>query len=184
MKTGVCVVASIICVSACSKGPTVHLQNATGNEVAQAVTKSGVINSGSAVQPGLWEIKATYSEMNIPGLPPQYAEKMKQDMAADREKPSHHCITPADVKKPDESFFGGDKDCKFQHFNMGGGTMDVAMVCNREGTTQTMNMTGSYTPTSYSLDMAMNASGGRESGMSIKGHIDGRRVGECTGKED
>jgi hypothetical protein len=110
---------------------------------------------------------------------------MKQDMAMGRDKPSHHCIKAEDVKQPSENFFGGDKDCKFQHFTMGGGKMDVAMLCKAEGTTRTMNMSGTYTPTGYSLDMAMNASGeGQENGMNIKGHIDAHRVGECTGKED
>ena len=185
MKYAVCVIASVLCLAACNKGPKVDLHNASGNQVAQAVKQSGMMNSGSPIEPGLWETKATYSEIDIPGLPPQYAEKMKQDMAMGRDKPSHHCIKPEDVKQPSESFFGADKDCKFQHFTMGGGKMDVAMLCKAEGTTRTMNMSGTYTPTTYSLDMAMNASGeGQESGMSIKGHIESHRVGECTGKED
>jgi hypothetical protein len=184
MKSAAYVVASILCLSACNKGPTVELKNASGKQVAQAVQEKGLMNSGSMIEPGLWESKATYSEMNIPGLSPQYAEKMKQSMAQSREKPSHHCITEADLKKPKEDFFGADKDCKFQHFTMGGGKMDIAMVCNREGSTQTMNMSGTYTPTTYSLEMAMNSSGGQENGMSIKGHIDSRRIGQCTGKSD
>lgn len=185
MKQLACVAASVLCLTACNKGPQVNLKNATGNQVAEAVKQSGVMSSDSTIQPGLWETTGTYSEVKIPGLPPQEAEKMKQEMADGHDKPSHHCITPEDVKKPSESFFGGDKDCKFQHFTMGGGKMDVAMVCKEEGSTRTMNMTGSYTPTTYSLDMSMNATGeGQEGGMSMKGHIEGRRVGECTGKED
>jgi hypothetical protein len=71
MKHAVCVLASVICLSACNKGPTVELHNATGNQVAQAVSKAGVMNSDTMIEPGLWETKATYSELNIPGLPPQ-----------------------------------------------------------------------------------------------------------------
>jgi hypothetical protein len=68
---------------------------------------------------------------------------------------------------------------------MGAGKMDIAMVCSREGSTQTMNMSGNYTPTTYSLDMAMKASGGEEGGMSVKGHIDSHRVAaQCTDKQD
>jgi hypothetical protein len=49
--------------------------------------------------------------------------------------------------------------------------------------TQTTNMSGSYTPTTYSLDM--NSSGsGPQSGMTMKMHVDASRVGECTGKDD
>jgi len=184
MKHAVCVVASVLCLSACNKGPTVELHNASGNQVAKAVAASGMMNSDTMIEPGLWETKATYSEMNIPGLPPQYAEKMKQSMAEAREKPSHHCITEADVKKPKEDFFGADKSCKYDHFTMGAGKIDVAMVCHREETTQDMKISGSYTPTSYSIDTAMTGTGGRENGMSMKMHVDAQRFGECTGKDD
>ena len=34
------------------------------------------------VEPGLWQSKATVQEMNIPGMPPQYATKMKQEIEA------------------------------------------------------------------------------------------------------
>jgi hypothetical protein len=47
-----------------------------------------------------------------------------------------------------------------------------------------MNVTGTYTPTSYSIDTAMNGSGGHQNGMTMKMHVDARRVGECTGKDD
>lgn len=181
MKHLICVAATVVCLGACNKGPSVNLKNASGNEVSQAVKQSGVM--AETIEPGLWQSKTTISEMNIPGLPPQMAGKMKQSMAEGRMRPSRHCVTEADVKKPKEDFFGADKDCKFQRFTMGNGKMDIAMVCNREGSTQTMNMSGSYTPTTYSLDMAMNARGGEGEGMSMKGHVDARRVGQCTGKE-
>lgn len=182
MKYAVCVIATVACLGACNKGPTVNLKNASGNEVAQAVKQSGVM--ADTIEPGLWQSKTTIKEMNIPGMPPQMAAKMKQSMAEGQVHSGSHCVTEADVKKPKENFFGADKDCKFQHFAMGGGKMDIAMVCNREGSTQTMNMSGTYTSTTYSLDMAMNASGGDGQGMSMKGHVDAQRVGQCTGKDE
>ena len=184
MKLAICAVASILSLTACNKGPTVDLKNASGNEVAAAVKQSGVMNSDSMIEPGLWQAKADVQEMNIPGMPPQYAAQMKQRMAQDRGKPSSHCITEADVKKPKENFFGGDKSCKYQRFTMGGGKIDIAMVCAEEGANRTMNMSGNYTPTTYSMDMAMTGSGGDQNGMSMKMHIDAQRVGQCTGKED
>ena len=183
MKPAVCVAASVLCLSACNKGPEVELHNATGNQVAQAVTTAGVMNSDSMVQPGLWESKVAVQEMNIPGMPPQYAAKMKQEMAEHRNSSSKHCIKPEDVKKPKEDFFGADKSCKYNHFTMGGGKIDIQMVCREENMTQTTNMSGSYTPTTYSLDM--NSTGtGPQQGMTMKMHVDAKRIGECTGKED
>jgi anaerobic selenocysteine-containing dehydrogenase len=91
MKYAVCVVASVV-LAGCNEGPTVELHNATGQQVAQAVTKAGVMNSDSMVEPGLWRSKATVEEMNIPGIPAQYAAQMKQNMAEHRNDSSSHCI--------------------------------------------------------------------------------------------
>lgn len=183
MKHAVCVAASIIALSACNKGPKVELNNATANQVASAVKQSGVMNSETMIEPGLWQSKVTVAEMNIPGLPPQYAEKMKQSLAENRNRTNSHCITAADVKKPKEDFFGADESCKYRHFTMGGGKIDIQMVCSEEGATQTTNMSGSYTPTSYSMDMSSSGSGGDQAGMSMKMHVDSERIGACTGKE-
>jgi len=49
--------------------------------------------------------------------------------------------------------------------------------------TQTTNLSGSYTPTTYSLDMASNGTGPQQ-GMTMKMHVDAQRVGECTAKDD
>ena len=184
MKHAAYALASVLCLAGCNKGPEVSLHNATGNQVTQAVRQSGVMTSDSMVQPGLWESKVTVQEMNMPGMPAEYADKMKQSMAERRNQSSKHCITPADVKKPKEDFFGADKSCKYDHFTMGGGEIDVAMVCHQEDSTQNMNISGSYTPTSYSIDTSMTGSGGSEQGMSMKMHVDASRVGECTGKDD
>jgi maltoporin len=87
------------------------------------------------------------------------------------------------VKKPKEDFFGADKSCRYDHFTMGGGKIDIAMVCKQENMTNTTTMSGTYTPTTYSMDMNMNGSGPQQ-GMTMKMHVDAQRVGECTGKED
>jgi hypothetical protein len=176
---------AVLSLAACNKGPQVNLKNATAGEVTQAVKQSGVMNGDRMVEPGLWESKVTVQEMNIPGMPAQYADRMKQSMAEHQQQTSKRCLTPGEVKKPKEDFFAGqDKSCKYQHFTMGDGKIDIQMVCSEEGSTQTTNMSGSYTPTSYSMDMSSNASGGGEKGMTMKMHVDSRRVGECTGKDE
>jgi hypothetical protein len=185
MNRAALLIAAALPLAACDNSKKVDLHNATGNQVAQAVTKSGVMNGDTMVEPGLWRSKVSVLEMNIPGIPPAYQAKMKQSMVESRNQASSHCITAEDVKKPKEDFFGADKSCKYAHFTMGGGKIDIQMVCNEEGTTQTTNMAGTYTPTSYSMDMSSSGSGGGEAkGMSMKMHVDSQRVGECTGKDD
>ena len=184
MKQTMILIAGAAVLVSCNKGPEVSLRNATGNQVTEAVKQSGVMTSDSMVQPGLWESKVTIQDLNFPGMPAQYLDKMKQSIAEHRNESSKHCVTPAEVKRPKEDFFGADKNCKYDHFTMGGGRIDVAMVCHEEDTTNNMNVTGTYTPTSYSIDTSMNGSGGRQNGMTMKMHVDAQRVGECTGKDD
>ena len=183
MKPVICVAASILTLAACNKGPEVDLHNASGNQVSTAVQQSIATTGNTMVQPGLWESKVSVLEMNVPGIPPQYADRMKQELAKHRNDSNRHCIKPEDVKKPKEDFFGADKSCRYDHFTMGGGKIDIQMWCREENLTQTTNMAGSYTPTSYSLDM--NSSGsGPQKGMTMKMHVDAKRIGECTGKDD
>lgn len=184
MKHVVWVAASVLCLVGCNKGPTVSVKNATGNQVVAAVKESGVMTSGSMIEPGLWQSKVVIQEMTMPGLPPEYADKMKQSIAAHRNDVNKHCVTEADVKKPKADFFGAGKECKYDHFTMGGGKIDIAMACQREGATNNMKVSGSYTPTTYSVDTAMTGTGGREGGMSMKMHVDAQRIGQCTGKDD
>jgi hypothetical protein len=118
-------------------------------------------------------------------MPPEMASRMKTLMAERQEKSNSHCITPDQVKKPKEDFFGGqDKSCHYAQFTMGGGKIDLQMVCNREGMTQTMTMKGTYTPTTYSMDMSSEGTGGEQGNMSMKMHVDSQRIGECSAKED
>ena len=185
MKYAVCVVACVVGLSACNSSPKVDLHNASGNDVVAAVKQSGVMSSDSSmIQPGLWQSKVTVQEMNIPGMPPEMAARMKGAMENRQQRTSSHCVKPEDVKKPKEEFFGShDNSCKYAHFAMGGGKMDIQMVCKEEETTQTSTMTGTYTPTSYSMDVSSQGTGGAQGGMSMKMHVDASRVGECTGKE-
>jgi hypothetical protein len=184
MKTAYCVLAYVVALTACDKSPEVDLHNATGNQVVAAVKESGVMTS-DMIEPGLWQSKVTLHEVNIPGMPPEMASRMKAMMAERQEKANSHCITAAQVKKPKADFFGGqDKSCHYAQFTMGGGKIDIAMVCSREGMTQTMNMKGTYTPTTYSMDMSSQGSGGEQGNMTMKMHVDSQRVGECSAKED
>ena len=148
-----------------------------------AVQQSGVMSSGSMVEPGLWQSKATVLEMNVPGMPPEYAAKMKQSLAEHRNEASKHCITAADVKKPKEDFFGAEQILPLRPFHDGWRKDRHRDGVQAESLTQTTNMSGSYTPTTYSLDMS-SAGTGPEQGMTMKMHVDAQRIGECTGKED
>jgi len=182
MNYRMCVMASALMAAACNKGPEVDLKNASVNQVAEAVKQSGMTTGDTMIEPGLWQSKVTVLEMNVPGIPAQYAEKMKQSLAEHRNDTNSHCVTPEEAKRPKEDFFGADKSCRYEHFTMGGGKIDIQMVCNHEGAAQTTSMAGTYTPTTYSMDMASSGSAGAQGNMSMKMHVDSKRVGECSAK--
>ena len=184
MRPAARLIVPFLVLAGCDNSPQVDLHNASGNQVAQAVRQSGMMTGDTMVEPGLWQSKVTVLEMHIPGMPAAFADKMKQSMAEHQQQSSRHCLTKEDVKKPKEGFFAGqDKSCHYAHFTMGGGKMDIQMVCDMEGATQTTDMAGSYTPTSYSMDMSSHGSAGGEKGMVMKMHVDSQRIGECSGKD-
>ena len=82
------------------------------------------------VRPGLWESKVTIEKFDMPGMPPEMAQRMKTMMAQNQEHDFQSCLTPEDVKRPKEDFFAGKNNkCRYDHFTMGGGKIDAAMHC-------------------------------------------------------
>ena len=170
----------LILLAACDSSPKVEADNATPSEVAAKVRAAGT--KGSFVSPGQWQSTVTIDEMNVPGLPPEFAAKMKSQMAKARTFES--CLTPAEAKRPKGDFFAADKSCKYDHFEMGGGKIDATMRCAHEGMAQSMTMKGTYTPDEYHMAMSTKMEGnGPQSGMTMAMHVDAKRTGDCDGKE-
>lgn len=172
-------------LAACNFGPTVTATNATGAEVAAKVKAANL--DTPFVSPGRWEGSMTISDISIPDMPPQMAERMKGAMG--KPKTFVSCLTPEEAKGPKEGFFGGDKkSCKFAHYTMGNGKIDAEMTCNEGGGARIMKMSGTYGPDSYAMTMASSGSGGAKGGpmstMSMKMSVTGKRTGACTGNEE
>lgn len=167
-------------LTACDSSPKVEIDNATPSEVAAKVRAAG--GGSEFVRPGKWLSSVTILEMNVPGMPPEFAARMKDQMAAAREYES--CLTPEQAKKPKEDFFAGvDKSCRYDHFTMDGGKIDAAMRCTHDKMVQTMTMSGSYSPDRYDMSMTTKMEGGGpQAGTTMKMKVEARRVGECDAK--
>jgi Protein of unknown function (DUF3617) len=175
---------ALLALAACSKGPTVSATNASGEEVAAKVKAAGV---GTAfVSPGHWQMAMTINEIKMPGMPPQFAEKMKAHTGA--AKTFETCLTPEEAKKPGKDFFAkGNGECSYDKFSMGDGRIDAVMQCSEQGGKRLITMNGTYGGDAY--HMALTSTGaaageGPMAGMSMKMEIAGKRTGECTGKEE
>ena len=75
----VLLIACILPVAACNRGPQVNEKNASVEEVAQKVRES--TGDQAFVRPGLWESKVTIEKFDVPGMPPEMAQRMKTMMA-------------------------------------------------------------------------------------------------------
>jgi hypothetical protein len=182
MKNSACVIVSVLCLSACNKGPEIHATNASVEEVAAKV--QAATSAETLIRPGEWQSDTTVTEMSMPGLPPQIQARMKQVMTSQQTHSNKTCVTQADAKRPKEDFFAGKKNqCRYDHFTMAGGTIDAAMHCSSNGHDTTMKLAGKYSAESYQMDVEMSASGGPERSMTMKSHTISHRIGECTAKE-
>jgi len=178
-------VAAVAALAGCNKSPQVDAKNASVAEVAQKVREANA--GGTFVNPGKWQSKVTIDAFEVPGMPPEFAARMKSRMAQMQERTFETCLTKEEAKRPNEDFFAGrGSACRYDHFTMGDGKIDAQMRCGgTDGATQVMTMVGTYAPDSYNMQMAMSRQGGRNvaAGTTMKMRIDSHRVGECTGNE-
>ena len=181
----VVLVTCIAVLAACNKSPQVDAKNASVAEVAQKVREAGA--DSTFVNPGKWQSKVTIEEFEVPGMPPEMAQRMKETMAKFQERGFETCLTKEDAKRPKGDFFTGKNNrCRYDHFTMGGGKIDALMRCGGEGgATQVMAMVGTYSPEAYSMRMAMTREGGPKSsaGTTMKMRVESHRIGACTGEE-
>ena len=183
MKYARCVALTALVLAACNKSPEVKAKDASVQEVAEKVREAGA--DQSLVRPGLWQSKVTIDQFDVPGMPAEMAARMKSMMAQQQEHASTRCLTPEDVKRPKEDFFAGkNKECRYEHFTMGGGKIDAVMHCGKGGGAQTMQMAGTYSPDAYQMQTSMNVEpgSGEQSGMTVKMRVEAHRVGECSAK--
>ena len=167
-----------LALAACNSSPTVEATNASSAEVAAKVKESGITDQ--FISPGQWQMAMTIQDMTMPGLPPEAAARMKGMMGQGRT--FTECLTPDDVKKPKEDMFTGDKDknCKYDHFSMGAGKIDIAMSCGGQ-MARKMQMNGTYAPNEYHMKVASQGEGKSGPGaMSMQMQMDAKRIGECT----
>ena len=177
------VMLSAIALTACNRQPEVHATNASVEDVANQVARAG--GADSFVRAGKWSSTVTIDEMSAPGMPPQAAAQMKQMTARTHDVES--CLTPEQAKKPKPDFFTGkDNGCRYDNFTMAGGKIDMTMRCSgghAMGTGTTMHMTGTYAPDAYHMAMESHVDTGTNVGaMTMKMHVDAKRIGECDKK--
>ena len=181
----VVLITCLAALAACNKSPQMDAKNASVAEVAQKVREAGA--ETTFVNPGKWQSKVTIEEFEVPGMPPEMAQRMKATMAQFQQRGFETCLTREEAKRPKGDFFTGKNNrCRYDHFTMGDGKIDAQMRCgDTGGATQVMTMIGTFSPEAYQMHMAMVREGGPKSsaGTTMKMRIESHRIGECTGDE-
>ena len=167
----------LLALAACNSEPEVKMDNASVGEVAQEMRK----NAGeSFINPGKWQQTVTLVDIESPGMPPEAKAMMQKAMG---EAQVHEvCLSPEQAKSPKEDFFAGaDKNCRYEHFNWGGGKIDLKLNCKHPNAVQTMVLVGDYKPDSYVMTMtAANEGASPAEQMVMKMKVDAKRIGDCV----
>jgi len=176
--------SAVLALAACGKGGE---QGATGSSAGnQSVEEVASEIKKISIQPGEWETTQEITDVKVEGAPEGMPAGMFEAMKG-RKTTVRTCITPEQAEKPSADFLTAQKDskCTYSGFEMVGGAMKGAVSCPAgEGGMAHMTMAGTYTPTSYAMDMEMRSEGmggAQMPGMTMamKMKTTGKRLGDC-----
>jgi len=169
-----------LALAGCKKND-VEVKNASVTEVIEKVKQSGAAQT--SLKPGLWEATLKLENVAAPGAPPEVAKAMQGGIG--RARTMTECLTEEDAKKPFERFVEGlNKDCRYEHFTMGGGKIDTRLVCAGNGMNREMAMQGTYGAENYRMRMVTQVSGPEHGHMSMAMSLDAHRTGDCPAKKE
>jgi hypothetical protein len=176
-------------LSACGGGSTdesaartgqVDVRNASVAEVARQTRAAG---DRLRFQPGRWQTTTEVIEAEVPGVPPQMVDQLRQQMMAKSTITS--CMTPEQAQTPTEKMFGGEQgNCRFERFTMANGRIDAAMTCTGDARAQqqaaNVTLKGDFTATTFDLESRIEAAPGSGPAIKMRSKVSAKRLGECT----
>lgn len=173
----------VLCIAGAIASTGCHAQQQTSE--AQAPTKQDGGEAGTAaagvIQSGEYQYDSQTEEMKIPGMPADYGAKQIANEHSDQGTTFvRHCVSHEEALDPRLIFSLEDKACNFSHFAMANGKIDLQLVCRGSGVTETKVMTGTYTQTSFAVDVWSRISGGERSGAEMKMRVKAHRIGACS----
>lgn len=183
MRHASIITIAAILVAGCHKS-SIEEKNASVGDVAQAVAAAG---NAAHFTPGRWETSVRVTRIDAPGLPSKAADGMRAAMA--RTRVIATCLTPEQAAHPEQNMFNRDvKNCRYDHFTMGGGRIDAALHCDSPAGPaapggSSVTMKGNYDPAHYSMTMTTQAEQGPVGRMAIDMAMESHLAGVCRGDE-
>lgn len=171
--------------TACHRGPSVDLKNATPADVSKAIKAGG---AGLAlVRPGKWSSTVTIAAIDTARLSPIAAAGLNAQVG--KPHTTEACITPELVNNPERMLARVPANCRYEHYRMGGGQLDGHLVCSGGGGAygQDMTVKGTYGNDQYGMTIATITKAGPEeaaflSSLSSTMKISAHRLGDCDAK--
>lgn len=134
-------------------------------------------------EPGEYKQTLEVTRFEVPGMPKEAADQMKQMLAAKQDDVI--CLTKADAEHGYRDMFKGvgrGKDCTYSRFDVDGGTIAAQMDCKspQEGTA-TMTIDGKVSPAGSDVTVAMDVKDGQPpmGNMKMTMHMTTQRLGDC-----
>ena len=165
-----------IALAACDSSPPA---SESGDNLSMEEVAERAQNSSIKPEPGQYRVSMEVLEVDLPGLPPEAADMMKQNMDGQTHQ---YCLRQEDVDKGFEEMArqGQRGDCSFSRFDVADGDLDAEMTCNVDGQgTMTMTLNGTGTPTRSVMEMTVKGNPAGMGEMTMRTKSVHERIGDC-----
>ncbi|MBS0480904.1 MAG: DUF3617 domain-containing protein [Proteobacteria bacterium] len=174
--------ASLICITALGLG--LGACNKASEQTAGANKAADAVAAADKPQPGKYRATTKVTAVNIPGMDPANADRMKA-MLGSTARSTEYCLTKAQADKGFEEMTrrAGEGACTFDNFTAQGGRIDGKMTCKgRAGQAATLEMHGTYSGTGSQIAIKsdMAAASGPVQAVHIESEIKTERLGDCS----
>jgi Protein of unknown function (DUF3617) len=178
MRKLILIGAAMLLVTSCSKKATDS--DGDGKITAEEVKAELAGGGKMAMKAGEWEVKINFSDVSGEGIPAAAKPAILEQIG--KANISKSCVTQEQTNKPGADLFGSpaEANCIFAKFDRSGQNVLIDMICKPGGTMKLHSkMEGSFGEESYKMTMEQNIEGIATGPFTLKGTINGRRLGDC-----
>jgi hypothetical protein len=159
-----------------------------GGEAASTSEKGALARemaNAPRLQPGQYSVSMEMVRFDVPGMPPEQAQMMRQMMAGVSAQQQSHCVTQAESEQSLEDMYKrlGEGNCTMDNFDVSGSRMTGQMTCSGgAGRSSTINITGEMgtTASDTTMVMALTDPGLPQGRGEMEMRVRMNRTGDCA----
>jgi len=135
-------------------------------------------------KPGLYRSTSKIVSFEMPGMPPEQQEQLKQVFSQSQGR--DFCLTKADADKGYEEMTKklAEGNCSYDKFEANGGSLDARLSCTTgENMKAVIGMKGTMNPEGSQMTMTIEQSSPQLAGKTMKmvADVSSVRTGDCPG---